>query len=99
MSSNSVLQSAVFPAIDQVNEHLPPDKKLIKSADTALISESSGIDSLTLISFVVALEQSIEAEYGHSISLTDDDSILTDIDGPLGSLNALAEYLAERMQI
>lgn len=99
MSFNNVLRSAIYGAIDQVNEQLPPEKKLIKSADTALIGESSGIDSLTLISFVVALEQSIEAEYGHLISLTDDDSILTDINGPLGNLSALAEYLTEQMQI
>ena len=98
-TSNNVLHSAVFLAIDQVNEQLPSEKKLIKSADTALIGDSSGIDSLTLIRFIVALEQSVEAEYGYSISLTDDASILTDFSGPLGNLNALAEYLSERMQV
>ena len=99
MNADSVLELAVFSAVDQVNEHLPSEKKLAKSAETALIGDSSGVNSLTLISFIVALEQTIELEYGKTISLSDDESILTDEEGSLANLSSLAEYLTAQLWI
>ena len=96
--SERTVESAVFAAVDVVNEHLPREKWLGRTAETQLVGESSGVDSLTLISYVVALEQVIETDFGCSLSLTDDSEILTDQEGPLRSLGELARYLETQVK-
>jgi acyl carrier protein len=97
MSTDRTLESAVFAAVDVANQHLPREKWLGKTADTKLVGESSHVDSLTLISYVVALEQVLESDFGYSISLTDDSEIMTNPDGPLRNLGELVRYLETKL--
>lgn len=84
---------AVFNAIDEVNQLLPKDQRLKKSEDVVLSGVAGELDSLGLITFIVATEQKIEEEIGQSISLTDERA-MSQTNTPLRSVETLVEYIS-----
>ncbi len=91
MERIEVVKKAVFEAIDEVNEMLSEEYKLQKSPDTVLLGESSSLDSVALVSFIVAAEEYINTELGVSISLVDE---MADIEGPLRTVGTFIDYVA-----
>jgi acyl carrier protein len=66
-------------------------------ADTALFGTEGFLDSMALVSLVVALEQGIEEEFGVSVQLADA-RVLSQEHSPYSTIHALAEYTLLRMQ-
>ena len=93
MSTDRTVESAVFAAVDVVNQQLPREQWLKKQADTRLVGN---VSSLTLISYLVTLEELIESNFQY-VSLTDDSEIMTDPDGPLRNLGELTRYLNRQL--
>jgi len=91
MERIEVVKKAVFEAIDEVNEMLSEEYKLQKSPDTVLLGESSSLDSVGLVSFIVAAEEHINTDLGVSISLVDE---MADIEGPLRTVGTFIDYVA-----
>ena len=60
---------------------------------TPLFGESGFLDSMSLVSLVVAVEQSIEDRFGKTISLADEKA-LSRHNSPYRTIGALAEYAA-----
>jgi acyl carrier protein len=69
------LRDLVFAAIDELNEQRPPRERLAKSLDTTLTGEDGALDSLGFVNFIVALERRLDAAFGVSISLLDDERL------------------------
>ncbi len=84
---------AIFDAIDDLNGLLPKEQRLEKSLGTVLYGSSGRLDSLAFVNLVVAVEQKIQQEFGHAISLTDGESISPE-NMPIGTIEALANYVA-----
>ena len=82
-------------AIDEINERYPEEKRLSKSVDTVLTGESGELDSLGLVSFVVAVEERIQNDLGVNISLADE---IGNVDGALRTPETLAEHIANELQ-
>lgn len=88
---NERVLKCVYVAVDEANEEredLPP---LAKSPDTPIQEAESGLDSLGLINFVVAVEEEVRKEFGTAIVLGDD-RVLTMDPSPLRSVGSVAEY-------
>ena len=85
------ITEAIFRAIDQVNRQLRKNK-LEKSEDAILIGESGKLDSLGLITFIVAVEEEIEEASGMSISLTTQTPGFRK-DNPFTTVRKLAEFI------
>ena len=66
-------------------------------ADTALFGTEGFLDSMALVTLVVALEQGIEEKFGVSVQLADAHA-LTQEHSPYSTIHALAEYALLRMQ-
>lgn len=62
----------IYEAMDEVNQMLPPEQHLRKSADMYLHGSSGKIDSLALINLIVAIEQKIEEKFGVSVTLANE---------------------------
>jgi D-alanine--poly(phosphoribitol) ligase subunit 2 len=60
---------------------------------TPLFGESGFLDSMSLVSLVVALEQSIEDKFGKPVSLADEKA-LSRRNSPYRTIGTLAEYAA-----
>ena len=66
-------------------------------ADTALFGTDGFLDSMALVTLVVALEQGIEEKFGVSVQLADAHAISQE-PSPYSTIHALAEYALFRMQ-
>jgi acyl carrier protein len=66
-------------------------------ADTALFGIEGFLDSMALVSLVIALEQGIEEKFGVSVKLADAHALVQE-HSPYSTIHALAEYALLRMQ-
>ncbi|MEE1610164.1 hypothetical protein [Microvirga sp. CF3016] len=82
----------IYKAIDEINAQNPDAPPVSKSPDTLLLDAKGGVDSLTLVNLVVAIEQVVFDETGKSIALADE-SIFTSAENPFQSVGSLASYL------
>ena len=65
--------------------------------DTILFGPDGVLDSLGLVSIIVALEQAMETEYGVLVTLADQRAMSRER-SPFRSVRALAAYAAERVR-
>ena len=82
----------VYKAVDEVNDQNPDGPQIVKSVETPLLDAQGGIDSLTLVNLVVAIEQIVFDVTGKSISVADE-SVFSSPDNPLRTIGGLAARL------
>ena len=97
MSKREKLIQLIFRAVDQVNGHLPNESHLEKSLETILSGEEAKLDSLGLISLIVALEQELEKEFGISVTLVDETTMSQD-HNPFRTIRTLADYATNLLE-
>ncbi len=66
-------------------------------ADTALFGTEGFLDSMALVTLVVALEQGLEEKFGVSVKLADAHALVQE-HSPYSTISALADYALLRMQ-
>lgn len=86
--------AAVLAAVDEVNQSRPDDKRLGRASDTLLYGGNSGVDSITLVNVVSAVEQHIYEATGVEVLLASE-AAMSRRNSPYRSLGALAEYAIE----
>lgn len=59
----------VYSAIDELNQQLPPAKRVAKSEATALTGSSGALDSLGFLNLIVIVEDKVNAAHGSAIAL------------------------------
>lgn len=85
--------------IDTVNELAGQDELEIDGAvvaDTALFGAQGILDSMGLVSVVIAVEQAIEEKYGVTVGLADEKA-LSQKNSPYRTVTALADYAAQQI--
>ena len=82
----------VYEAIDEVNAQSSKAAVLIKSPEADLLGGNGGVDSLTFVNLIVALEERIEERLGEFVVLVDEDT-LTRKDRPFRTVGALTAYV------
>jgi acyl carrier protein len=90
-SEERVLQ-VVYRAIDEINPGLPAERRLKKSAGTALFGHAGALDSLGLVNLIVAVEQAVEDELGASVTLADEKA-MSQSASPFRTVGTLAAYV------
>jgi D-alanine--poly(phosphoribitol) ligase subunit 2 len=94
MEHADVLQ-LIYASIDETNRQLPAERRLVKSPQTLLLGEGSVLDSLGLISFIVAFEEALESVRGIRFNLLEEE-FLGDATGPLRDVRSLAAFVEAR---
>jgi D-alanine--poly(phosphoribitol) ligase subunit 2 len=84
----------VYAAIDEVNAQSANGAVLQKAPDAALLAGKNGVDSLTFVNLVVALEEQIQTTTGNSVTLVDEDSMALQ-EHPFRTVGALADYVGQ----
>lgn len=82
----------VLRALENVNDELDPSERFEISESTPLFGSDSVIDSLSLVSLIVDVEQAASDAAGRPISLTDDRA-LSQAASPFRSPNTLSAYI------
>lgn len=81
----------IYAGVDAFNVQQPDGFRLQKSEETILVGSGGVLDSLGLITLLVALEGNLSEAFGKSITLLDESS-LADENGPLKTLGSLADF-------
>ena len=93
MNLKEKVSQSIFKAIDELNEQLPPEQNLEKSIETRIIGKGGKLDSVGLVTFIVAVEQMIEDEFEVPMTLADERA-MSQNQSPFRTVRTLAEYIA-----
>lgn len=96
MNATEIASKAIGAAIDDLNHQRSAAEQLAPSTETALTGPGTQLDSLGLITFIVAVEQKIEELSERFVSLTDLAVDMTD-DSPLKTVGSLTTYLTSQL--
>lgn len=83
----------IYGVIDDLNAQFPDESKLEKRSSFVLFGDSGSLDSLGLVSLIVAVEDKINEEYGFTISLADEKAMSQE-SSPFKTIGTLVEYLS-----
>src|SRR5262249_30133398 len=84
--------TAIYAAIDDLNEQLPEGLRLEKIPSTALLDKTGSLDSVSFISLVVLVEERCQDEFGVSLSLTDEER--TGPGNPFQTIGSLVAHVS-----
>lgn len=87
----------VYAAIDEVNAQTVDGDVIEKSVNTSLLGGEQGMDSLTFVNLIVALEEKINDQTGKSVVLVDENSMSLQ-EHPFRTVGTLADYV-ERLLV
>src|SRR5437762_12423765 len=92
MNDPENIVAAIYRAVDWINGELPPDRQLSKTPETRLLGAQSVLDSMHLVSLIVAIERELEDTFGVSLTLADERALSMKA-SPFRSIEALANYI------
>lgn len=92
MQEKEKIIRVIFDMVDGFNEQLSENLPLEKFVDTALLGKSSVIDSLALVSLIVATEQKLQEEFGLSVTLVDENA-MSEEDSPFRTIGTLVDHI------
>ena len=90
----NVLEEVLFPVIDEMNQNIAEGYRLSRAVNDVLFGEEGAFDSMQLVSFVVAVEDSLFDITGNEVVLADEKA-MSRRNSPFRSLAALAQYIDE----
>jgi acyl carrier protein len=93
MNNSENIIAAVYRGVDWINGELPPDRQLIKAPETRLVGSESVLDSMHLVSLIVAIEREVEDAFGVAVTLADERALSMKT-SPFRSIRSLADYIA-----
>ncbi len=82
----------LYSAIDELNEQLEEEDRIDKALDSPIMGAEAGLDSLTLVNLVVAIEQEVLAQTGQTVVLVDEDAMGADAH-PFRNVSSLASHI------
>ena len=84
----------IYEVIDEENEAREQDKQIVKSLETLFLMKDGGLDSLGLVSLIVATEEKIVDSLDVEITIADAKA-MSQKNSPFKSVNSLADYILE----
>ena len=87
------IDRVVAASIEQVNRHLPTDRKIDLDERSPLFGAEGNLDSLGVVNLIVALQKFVEEEFEMELQLRLEDVIAEDT-SPFRTLESLVNYLA-----
>jgi acyl carrier protein len=93
MNDSENIIAAIYRAVDWINAELPPDRQLVKVPETRLLASQSVLDSMHLVSLILAVEREIEDAFCITVTLADERALSMNA-SPFRSIQSLADYIA-----
>lgn len=89
---NDKIVECIYAAVDEANRDSESGVELEKALATPIHGDESGLDSLGLINFIVAVEENVEQAFGVALVLGDDRALEQE-PSPFDSIGTLAKYV------
>jgi acyl carrier protein len=96
MNDSENILAAIYRAVDWINGESPPDRQLSKAPETQLLGSHSILDSMHLVSLIVAVEREVEETFGLALTLADERALSMKA-SPFRSIQSLADYIGMLM--
>jgi len=95
MTSKNIenILAAIYRAVDWINGELPPERQLSKTPETRLVGPQSILDSMHLVTLIIASEREVEDTFGVALTLADERALSMKV-SPFRSIQSLAEYIS-----
>lgn len=93
---NQDLVSVILEAVKELNEEQALEVPQDLTADTPLFGPNGLLDSMGLVSLVVAVEQSLQDRFGVTVSLADEKA-MSQANSPYRTIGSLADYASAVM--
>ena len=84
----------VYRAVDEINEDLKVETRLVKKPETVLFGRTATIDSMSLVSFIVAVEQQLHDEFSLGVTLANEKAMSMER-SPFRTLESMIDYVCE----
>ena len=81
-------------SVDELNEELEDGAKLDRDTKTLLYGPGAKVDSFTLVSFIVAVEENLRRELGLSVTLANEKAMSMER-SPFRTLDSMIDYVAD----
>lgn len=94
MTSIGQITESLLRALEELNQELPPDKKVSLNPDTVLYGSQGHLDSLGLVNLVLMAERNVQQDFGCAITLADERA-LSEARSPFRTINSLAGYVGK----
>lgn len=94
MATDERISTAVYSAVDELNQQLPAGVQVEKDLDAPLYGASGKLESLDFVTLIMEVEEKINAEFGTDITIADE-NLLSKQKSPFSTLRTLIEYLDE----
>jgi acyl carrier protein len=92
MNDPENIVAAIYRAVDWINGELPQHRRLAKVPGTRLLGSESVLDSMHLVSLIIAIEREVEDTFGVALTLADERA-LSMKESPFRSIQSLADYI------
>ena len=92
MLSREDVQKIIFEALETVNDERSAEERFAVGPDTLLFGTDAPLDSLSLVSVIVDVEQAVSDIAGTEVSLTDDRAMSQEV-SPFTDVAALTSYI------
>ncbi len=91
------VQEILFKAVEEINLELQLEDRLTPAMDTILFGEGGRLDSIGLVTFVLLVEEKLQAKTSLPLSLSDDRA-MSQRNSPFRSLRTLHAYITILLQ-
>jgi hypothetical protein len=92
MLTRGAVQQIILEALTSINDERSPEERFVVGPDTLLFGADAPLDSLSLVSVIVDVEQAVSDAAGAEISLTDDRAMSQEV-SPFTDVDALTSYV------
>jgi acyl carrier protein len=91
MNTREKVLAAIYDAVEEVNDLLPPESVLAKDAKEVLMGKGRKLDSLQLVQLIVAVEQHLSDTLDVAVTLADERA-MSQNSSPFRTIGTLADY-------
>jgi D-alanine--poly(phosphoribitol) ligase subunit 2 len=88
---------AIYDAVGRINELREPGRRLAASEETSLYGGGGGIDSLTLVSLIMDVEEAVNDHTGGQLVLADERA-MAQRRNPFRDVRSFADYVMDRLR-
>lgn len=92
MLTRGQIEKIVLHALHDINDERSPGEQFAVGPDTLLFGPDAPLDSLSLVSVIVDVEQAVSDAAGTEVSLTDDRAMSQKV-SPFTDVAALTSYI------
>lgn len=97
MNTNHTIESVVYEAIKEINEQLPKEQQIPLNLESCLFDGNTGLDSISLVTLIITVEQNIQESFGKIISLADEKA-MSQKNSPFKTVESLIEYTSNLVE-